>query len=134
MVTSLMAANGPTTGGSTQTLWGSNFGSTDSTASMSIGATPCTTLSWVTTTSLMCRQPAGTGAANAVIISISTVVGTLLSSFTFDGALGSCRLRCAIAAHVAIKVRSRRLIDGVVQLQWRRPSWTQTGPPPVSRR
>ena len=117
MVTSLMAANGPTTGGSTQTLSGMNFGSTDSTPSMSIGEIPCTTLSWTTATRMMCTQPAGTGAAKLVTISVSGLTVNSYDWFTYDGALGCCRFRCTIAVHVAIKMRSRGLIDGVVQLQ-----------------
>ena len=95
MTTSPWAANGPTTGGSTLTVSGNNFGPiADSNQYVSIGGTRCTTSSWVAATSMRCEQPAGTGAANAVIVSISAVVGTLPSSFTFDGALGCCGFRC----------------------------------------
>ena len=113
----MTAANGPTDGGSTQTLLGLNFGWTDSTPSMSIDERLCTTTSWTTTTSVMCTQPAGTGAAKLVSISVSGLIVNSYGWFTFDGALGCCRFRCTIAVHVAIKMRSRGLIDGVVQLQ-----------------
>ena len=88
-----MAANGPATGGSTITLRGNNFGPTGSSLSMSIGAAPCTTTSYVSTTSVVCTQPAGTGAANAVKVFSGSQIGTLLRSFTFDGAFGLLRFR-----------------------------------------
>ena len=91
-----MAANGPTTGGSTLTVSGNNFGPiADSNQYVSIGGTRCTTSSWVAATSMRCEQPAGTGAANAVIVSTpadyppwKSLEGTLLNSFTYDGAPG----------------------------------------------
>ena len=89
-----MDANGPTTGVSTLTVSGNNFGPiADSNQYVSIGGTRCTTSSWVAATSMRCEQPVGTGAANAVIVSIAAVVGTLLRSFTFDGAQGCCGFR-----------------------------------------
>ncbi len=120
MVTSLKPANGPTDGGSTQTVLGLNFGWTDSTPSIdfytSIGLMiPCTTTSWTTATSLMCSQPDGMGKAQLVTETLS--FAAVYGWFTYDGALGCCRFRCTVAVHVAIKMRSRGLIDGVVQLQ-----------------
>ncbi len=101
MATSVNAANGPATGGSPLTLSGSNFGYSRTGSLASIGATPCTTSYWVTTTSITCGQPAGTGAANAVTVSTDSnlIFGTLLSAFTYDGAPGSvsvCDDHCAM--------------------------------------
>jgi hypothetical protein len=127
-----MAANGPTTGGSTQTLTGLNFGLTDSSLSMSIGATPCTTSSWVSVTSLRCEQPAGTGAAEAVTVSTNSnlMFGTLLSAFTYDGAPGSVSvvtitLPCSHQDAVFVYV-----LDFYSSLQRRRPSPTSPTSPP----
>jgi hypothetical protein len=84
---------------------------------MSIGETPCTTTSWTTGTSVMCSQPDGMGKAKLVNTTVSELPVYSYYWFTYDGALGCCRFRCTIAVHVAIKMRSRGLIDGVVQLQ-----------------
>ena len=102
MTTSPWAANGPTTGGSTLTVSGNNFGPiADSNQYVSIGGTRCTTSSWVAATSMRCEQPAGTGTAEAVTVSTNSnlMFGTLLSAFTYDGAPGSvsvCDDHCAM--------------------------------------
>ena len=80
-------ANGPATGGSTLTLSGTNFAPIDTSPSMSIGATQCTTSSWISTTSIMCNLPAGAGRSANATLSVSSQIGALPSWFTYDCAL-----------------------------------------------
>ena len=86
-------ANGPTTGGSTLTLSGTNFAPIDTSPSMSIGATQCTTSSWISTTSIICRLPAGTGVQTMVTVSSAFLTGTFPSGVTYDG-----ELQCLLCA------------------------------------
>ena len=72
------------------TLSGSNFGPTGTSPTTSIGATQCTTSIWISTTSIECMLPAGMGAQATVVASISSsasLIGTLRSWLTYDGAL-----------------------------------------------
>ena len=78
-------ANGPTTGGSTLTLSGTNFAPIDTSPSMSIGATQCATSSWTSTTSIVCTLPAGTGRLSNVTSCVASQIGALPGSFTYDG-------------------------------------------------
>ena len=84
-MTFVRVANGPTTGGSTLTVSGTNFALIDTSPSMSIGVTQCTTSSWTSTTSIMCRLTAGAGRLANATVSVSSQPSTLPSSFTFDG-------------------------------------------------
>ena len=78
-------ANGPTTGGSTLTLSGTNFAPTGTSPTTSIGATQCTTSSWISTTSVLCLLPAGTGRSANVTSRLASQIGALPNSFTYDG-------------------------------------------------
>ncbi len=80
-------ANGPAGGGSTLTLSGMNFALFDASPSISIGATQCTTSSWISTTSIMCRLPAGASAQTVVTVSMAFLTGTLPNGVTYDGRL-----------------------------------------------
>ena len=94
MLTTGSPGNGPTTGGSTLTISGTNLGPDDSSPMAWTGATQCTTTSWMSTTSVACKLPAGSGKSARITAFVANVTGTLPSSFTYDGA------RDAFAMHV----------------------------------
>ena len=94
MLTHSLPLNGPAAGGTTLTLSGINFGSVASNQVVSIGGIgECTMSSWVSTTSMRCEVPAGTGVTDvanaAAVIAVQNVVGTLVGAFMYDGAPGS---------------------------------------------
>jgi hypothetical protein len=76
--------NGPSTGGSSLTLFGMNFGVYDGTASIRIGGRICTTVAWFTGTKMLCRLPPGTGLAQNVDVPVSANIGTQYIAITYD--------------------------------------------------
>ncbi len=108
VVTRSLPANGPAAGGATLTVSGNNFGSDSGNQLVSIDGRQCTMSSWVSTTSMRCEVAAeqtgvtgvakvlnvGTGAtARYAFENAGVLEGTLLSAFTYDGALGCCGFR-----------------------------------------
>ena len=68
------------------TVSGVNFGAVDLTASSSVGATPCQTLSWASASSVLCVTQVGDGTAVPLCATVTAVSGTRTASFSFDGA------------------------------------------------
>jgi hypothetical protein len=87
--------NGPTTGGSTLMFSGTNFGPTDTSPSMMIGLTQCTVNIWITTTSMLCVLPAGTGAGAVVTVRLASLTETLPRGLTYDGTTAVRRAACS---------------------------------------
>ena len=102
-MTSVRDANGPTSGGSTLTLSGTNFAPMHTSPSMSIGATQCVTSSWISTTSIVSRLPAGAGRSANATLSVSSQIGALPSWFTYDGELAAPSF---VTSVVRVAVRS----------------------------
>jgi hypothetical protein len=82
------STNAALSGGAPLTLTGLNFALDDKTMSASVGASACGTLSWTTMTMLKCSDiaPKGleTGLKQSISVTISAVVGTSITSFSFD--------------------------------------------------
>ena len=97
----LNPVNGPTTGGST--VLGINFGPADTSPTAWIGATQCNTTRWMSTTAIVCQLPAGAGKPAMITADVASLIGTLLSSFTYD-----CELAAAsfVTSVVRVAVRS----------------------------
>jgi len=96
--------NGPTSGGVDVTISGLGFGqvSLSPTASVGVNANPngvggngrCTSNAWISTTSVYCRVPPGTGyystsptaidAGNIFAVTVGGVVGTLTQRWSYD--------------------------------------------------
>jgi hypothetical protein len=82
--------NGPTSAGNTLTVRGFNMGAADTTLSLSLIPTLCSTTSWTSTTQVTCASAATALDANGRLafdysLQVSTTVGSLLDQFTFDG-------------------------------------------------
>ena len=105
MLTKITQVNGPTTGGPTLTISGTNFGptGTDTSPTAMIGATQCNSTSWMSTTAIVCTLPAGAGKPAMITAGVAFLIGTLLSSFTYD-----CELAAAsfVTSVVRVAVRS----------------------------
>lgn len=84
VLTRAFPRNAPTTSGVWVTVHGSNFGSSDKTATLSVGTTDCGTTSWSTTTAVKCYTADGTGASRALALTTSGNSGTLDKIFSFD--------------------------------------------------
>jgi hypothetical protein len=68
VVSAVSPLNIPPTDAVALTLFGEAFGGPDSVLNAFIGVTKCLKTSWVSSTSLSCTTPAGTGVARAVIL------------------------------------------------------------------
>ena len=105
MLTKITQVNGPTTGGPTLTISGTNFGPTDTDTSPTamIGATQCNSTSWMSTTAIVCKLPAGAGKPAMITAGVASLTGSLRSWFTYD-----CELAAAsfVTSVVRVAVRS----------------------------
>jgi hypothetical protein len=76
--------NGPTKGGATVSVLGSNFGTFDSSITSAIGGTVCRTSSWETDTSVRCGSPAGLATPQSAVVTVGLTVGTIVSVFSYN--------------------------------------------------
>ena len=80
--------NIPASGYGRLTVSGLNFASADTTTTIFLGVTVCTTASWSSATILKCFTPAGTGGNLRFTVAVLSIVGTAFNvpvlSFTFD--------------------------------------------------
>ncbi len=83
-VTAVNPASGPTTGGTSVTIAGTNFVAG---AAVTFGGTAATGVAFVSATSLTCTTPAhGAGAVNVVVTNPDAQIGTLANGFTYTSA------------------------------------------------
>jgi hypothetical protein len=83
LISRVGTVNGPVTGGVPVQLQGVNFLLTDNSITAAIGQTLCRTVSWSSSTSLLCHAAQGIGTADA-LVTVAGVVGSRLSQLTFD--------------------------------------------------
>ncbi|MCX6129157.1 MAG: IPT/TIG domain-containing protein, partial [Proteobacteria bacterium] len=84
-VSSILPNYGPLSGGTTVVISGSGIMMG---ASVSIGGVACTSVNFISSSSLSCSTGVGTyGAKNVVITNPDTLVGTLTNSFTYSNGL-----------------------------------------------
>jgi len=76
--------NGPAMGGASVTVVGTNFGVSDTSVTVAVAGAACQTSSWTSVNRLLCRQPAGQGAAVALSASVTQVPGFMTRGFTYD--------------------------------------------------
>ena len=105
MLTGGAPVNGPTTGGSTLTISGMNVGpaDTDTSPTAMIGATQCNTTSWMSTTAIVCKLPAGAGKPAMITAGVASLTGSLRSWFTYDRELAAASF---VTSVVRVAVRS----------------------------
>ena len=88
-VVSAVAQNSARSGGGSLTVMGLGFGTKDYTVSAMLSTAPCDTTGWVSSTSLLCRFGGECMGREHASVTISTVVGTELDVFSFDGPVAS---------------------------------------------
>ena len=93
----LAPPNFPRLGGAAITLFGTNFGQTNLSATVQTGDTRCLSTVWASGTSLFCQSSPGSGPGSAPaigssVVLISTLAGTNLQSVFFD-----TTSRCSLA-------------------------------------
>ena len=83
---SVTPLSGPTVGGTTLTLQGSNFGSTASAVTVTVGGHPCTSLAITSAAqnAITCSLPAGQGTAQSVVLSVGSAIVTSTSTFSYS--------------------------------------------------
>jgi len=84
VLTATLPANQPTSGYGVVTVSGVNFATVDFSQTFRVGGTVCATSSWSSSTSIACTPEKGTGLSKSVSLSIATLVGSTLPSFTYD--------------------------------------------------
>jgi hypothetical protein len=87
VITMISTHNGPTAGGSTLTLSGTNFGMYDASAAQQaiIAGNYCNATQWVSNTAISCTVPPGVGVMRHVGMLVQKNVGTMAAVFTYDG-------------------------------------------------
>ena len=94
-VVSFVAPNAAMTAGLSVTVSGLSFSSRDATASVAIGLTSCDTTAWASATSVLCLVAAGSGPSILTSVTVHSVPGTRLGSFSFDGVFQRAGQRAA---------------------------------------
>jgi len=82
--TAVLQSNMAQSGGETVTIWGTNFGPSDTTPNFAVGGTTCAKTQWVTETSVSCYVGGGVGVGLAVTANIQAMIGTLPMIFSWD--------------------------------------------------
>ena len=100
MVSFVANANVGVTGGWSVTVSGVDFGFADATPTFGLGVSSCLTTTWASATSATCLVALGNGPLTEVLATVSTIVGTQTSVFSYDGmrtVTGAvvCGRRCA---------------------------------------
>jgi|GEM_PF-1373862 len=113
ILTSISPTSGQTTGGTSVTLTGSNFGTG---ATVTIGGTAATGCTIVSATTITCTTPANTAGAKDVVVTQSGGSSTLTSGFTY---VANFTLNATIAANTSnYNLKSAAIAAG----------WNQTTP------
>ena len=72
-------------GGDSISVSGLNFGIVDASPTSTIGSTFCTTVSWVSTSSVLCASAVGSGSQLDAVVTVAAFVATSQAAFSFDG-------------------------------------------------
>ena len=81
--------NSPTSGGAPIQVLGTNLASDDTTPTVVIGSTMCTTTIWSSTSALTCVTGIGTGRDMSMLLYTANVIGTRWIGFTYDSPASS---------------------------------------------
>lgn len=91
LICGLAPANAGTTGGSSITLTGLQFGPNDNTVTAQLGSTSCDTASWTSDSSILCTTAlaGGVGGRNTATLTVAALVGTTTQAFTYNAPVTS---------------------------------------------
>jgi hypothetical protein len=79
-----LMANGPTSGGTSVTVTGLNFGTHELSPTSMLGSTSCMTTGWSSATSVTCHTMAGVTASIKNVLMVAGVPGTATEFFSYD--------------------------------------------------
>ncbi len=98
-------ANVAVTAGWSVTVSGVDFGFADATPTFGLGLSSCLTTAWASATSAVCLMALGNGPLTEALATVSTIVGTQTSVFSYDG---MPTVTCAVGGrHCALCVMIR---------------------------
>lgn len=84
VVDSVDPSTGPTVGGTTLTITGSNFGN-GTEVTVKIGTSSCDDAEWVSGTEITCTSPAGIGKNFSVVVTVDDQKSGNSVTFDYDG-------------------------------------------------
>ena len=87
-------ANVAVTAGWSVTVSGLDFGFADATPTFGLGLSNCLTTTWASATSAVCLVALGNGPLTEALATVSTIVGTQTSVFSYDGMLHTIQRSC----------------------------------------
>ncbi len=122
VVSFVAEANVAVTAGWSVTVSGLDFGFADATPTFGLGVSSCLTTTWASATSAVCLVALGNGLLTEALATVSTIVGTQTSVFSYDG---RPTVTCAVvggghcAAHAMIGINllpTHELWAGIVSV------------------
>ena len=85
-VASINPANGPTVGGTVVTITGTNFGTSTSVVSATIGGVSSPSCVWTSDSTMECEAPSGIGASNHIVdVTVGGQTSSSTAEFAYDG-------------------------------------------------
>ena len=84
-VASINPANGPTVGGTVVTITGTNFGTSDSVVSATIGGVSSPSCVWTADSTMECEAPAGIEVDHVVDVTVGEQTSSSAVMFAYDG-------------------------------------------------
>jgi hypothetical protein len=94
VVSFVAESNVAVTAGWSVTVSGLDFGFADATATFGLGVSSCLTTAWASATSAACLMAPGNSPLTEALATVSTIVGTQTSVFSYDGMPS---VSCAVA-------------------------------------
>ena len=108
--------NGPIQGTTLVTATGCNFGLADYTPTLAIGTSVCSTTSWTTLTSIACITPPGTRGAYAARLTITGLIATHTTRFTYDAPIMTYAIPYNAAASTDLSISVKGTMFGSTNL------------------
>ena len=111
VVSFVAEANVAVTAGWSVTVSGVDFGFADATPTFGLGLSSCLTTTWASATSAVCLVALGNGPLTEALATVSTIVGTQTSVFSYDGMPtvtsavvggGHCAAHAMIGSHLLL--------------------------------
>ena len=111
VVSFVAEANVAVTAGWSVTVSGVDFGFADATPTFGLGLSSCLTTTWASATSAVCLVALGNGPLTEALATVSTIIGTQTSVFSYDGMPtvtsavvggGHCATHAMIGSHLLL--------------------------------
>ena len=124
------------------TILGLNFGALNYTQTANSGGSLCASVSWTSTSQILCRLRSGSGPAHSTTVNVLSQGGTELSTFTFDAPIISALHTRAAADGAPLRPPAGRKTSAEIAshgVSWKGNWWPartdqRHGCPPASER